>query len=178
MTGMLIARVGDTQMAGQRQKSCMLARAVIVDPAWAFIPSDHIVGGFLMVGQMRSAGEVRLAAGDARKPGVYATGVHGLAGVGGAGKRQFLVADACGVGGAGLDHRQRLEGLEGRARIHRNTDRTHRLAQAAAGVANGDGAPVAALGYSGPNQLGQNGVGDVNVGLQPGPSIPRVRWRV
>ena len=57
---------------------------------------------------MRAAGEIAFAAIDAREPGFDALDVHRLAAVRGASEREFVVADAQGIGGAAFDERDAL----------------------------------------------------------------------
>ena len=69
----------------------------------------------------------------------------GLAAMRRAGKRQFLLAQAVAVRGAGFDQRQRLQRLDGRARKDRPLDVAERQHGSPVGIDDRDGAAVAAF---------------------------------
>jgi hypothetical protein len=94
---------------------------------------------------MRSAGEVVFRAADARQPGRNAFGVHRFAGMRGAGKRDFLLAEAKGFRRAGFDKRQGLDGFERGPRIDRRFDIAQREAEIALSTGDCDAAAVNAF---------------------------------
>jgi hypothetical protein len=102
---------------------------------------------------MGPAGEVLFGAPDPGQPGLHARGVHGLAGVRGAGQRELLVRDGMGCGRTALHERQGLKGLERRSRIDQPVNVPERKARIAGHVANRDGAPVHAFHLGAPGEF-------------------------
>ena len=79
-----------------------------------------------------------------------------LAAMRGASDGELLVAEAKGVGGAALDQRQGLHGLDGGTRIDRALDVADAKQHAPIGIGDGDGAAVAALHQASARHLDQN----------------------
>ena len=79
-----------------------------------------------------------------------------LAAMRGASDGELLVAEAKGVGGAALNQRQRLHGLDGGARIDRALDVADAKQHAPIVIGDGDGAAVAALHQASAHHLDQN----------------------
>src|SRR6185295_20025376 len=82
--------------------------------------------------------------------------VFGLAIVGRTGKRQLLGGEAVGVGGAALDHRQALEGLDRRARKNGEVDVAGGHDDLAIAVDDRISAGVAALDRAASRDLNEN----------------------
>ena len=144
-------------VAGRRQHAGMLAGAVVVDGVRRLAGADQGVGRHLVIGEVRAAFQVGGGAADPVEPGGDQRGVAGLAVVGGAGERQFLVGDAEGVGGAGFDQRDRLERLDRGA----GEDRLFEIApmgdDMAVGIDDGRDAPVARLDHAAARDFDQDG---------------------
>ncbi len=81
-----------------------------------------------------------------------------LAIVRGAGKRDFLIREAEMIGGPAFDHRQALEGLDRRARIHGRRDAALGGDHAARGVHHAEGAAMAAFDNIAPRHFGDHRV--------------------
>ena len=120
--------------------------------------------------QMRPAGEVAFTAIDSFEPVFDALDMHRFAAVGSAGKRQLLLANREGVGGAAFDQCQCLKRLEGGARIHGSFDVAPATEDAAARVANRNRAAMGALDPAAARHLNENGI-HVGPPAQPRPSV-------
>ena len=107
---------------------------------------------------MRAAFEVVVAVTEAFQPSPGRVYVRRLALVAGAGQGQFPVADAEGIGRTALDQRQRLQGLDGRARIDVALQVAGRVHDVAFDIDHGEGAAVAALDHLPAGHLDQHGV--------------------
>ena len=106
-------------MAGEADEAGMLARAVVVQLAGLMAGADERFGGTGAGRQMGAAFEIGLAP---PRFGEHRRGCRDmarLAAVGGAGERQFGIAEAVAVGGAALDQRQGLQRLDRGARKDR-----------------------------------------------------------
>ena len=76
-----------------------------------------VVGGARVIGQVGAAFEVVLAEAGALEPAAHHLHMGRLAVVRGAGDGNLLIGHRMALGGTGLDQRQHLHGLDGRARI-------------------------------------------------------------
>ena len=104
------------QVHGRRQHTGVLARTVVVRPRRPRPGADQFVGGGAIQRRVRTAGEVVGAQAQPRQPRRRPLDVSLLAVVRRAGERHVLGRDPEGVGGPGLDQRQRLDRLHRRAR--------------------------------------------------------------
>ncbi len=107
---------------GGGQEAGVLAGAVVVEGGRRLAVADHLVGGLGVGRQMRPALVIAHGQADALDPGLRDAGVADLPVVGGTGQRQLLVAQLVGVERARLDQRDRLDRLDGGARVDRRLD--------------------------------------------------------
>ena len=108
----------------------MLSRAIVVQRRSAAAVPRQRDRRVLVRRPMRAAFERRLVQPALASIARRQLDMRRLARMRGAGQRQFLVAEAVGIGRAAFDQRQRLDRLDRRAREHRLVDRRsqHRLA--------------------------------------------------
>ncbi len=119
MIDAFIATRRDGPMFCDCEKSRMFAGTIVVQTRGPFARADHRFPCRFVPRRMRAAGEIALGASDTREPCRHARRVHLLAGMGGAGERDFLIAQAERIRRARFDERQRLHGLQRGARIDR-----------------------------------------------------------
>ena len=128
-------------MNGHREHARVLARAIVVDGGGALArrASAHETPA------RRSANAPTQASCDSSSPALAsnertASICSVLAAMRGASDGELLVAEAKGVGGAALNQRQRLHGLDRGARIDRALDVADAKQHAPIGIGDGDGA--------------------------------------
>ncbi len=138
----------DAEMAGVGEEAGVLARTVVVGAR-----ERHAIGP-----RWRTAGQGTLVQADAVQPGAHGLDVKRLAAVRGAGERELRLAQPEGVGGAGFDQGQRLQHLDGRARVDRVLDIATRPSEPARRIGDGDSAAMAALHQVAARDLDQDRV--------------------
>src|SRR5262249_8020135 len=121
---------------------------------------DHRVRGRFVDRQMRAASEIAFLATDAAEPTLDSLDMHWLAAVRRACERQLIRRDREGVGAAGFDESQRLERLEGGARVNRGVDIAPAREDAALGVADRDRAAMGTLDPATARHFDKDGVHD------------------
>ena len=122
MAGRHIAVMIDAARAGDADEARMLAGAIVVQRRRRTAGARERLARGLVRGPVRAAFERRAVEPGARQHAARDRDMRRLAAMTGAGKREFLVAEAVAVGRAALDQRQRLQRLHGRARKHRRRD--------------------------------------------------------
>ena len=104
-------------LPGQREKARMLARAVVVQRRGLAATARELDQGCLAEhGPVRPAFERGLVEIHSRQHPLHMRDVSELGGVRGAAQREFRASPTQRVGRPALDHGQRLDGLDGRAR--------------------------------------------------------------
>ena len=101
----------NTELAGESQHACVLAGAAIVNPKRLAAILDSLVMRLDFDGPMGAALVLILLVFGLFQHGAGDVDMRGLAIVGGAGERQFLLAKAKAISRARLDQRHTLKGL-------------------------------------------------------------------
>ena len=109
--------------------------------------------------RMRAATQIRSIKPDAGEHRLRRRHMTALAAVRRTGERQLLIGDAIAVGGAGLDHAQRLQRLDRRARKYRAIDVAQCEHGATISIHDRDRAAVAAFHDGAAHNLDQNRIG-------------------
>lgn len=99
----------------QRQKTRMLARAVVVQLARRFVVHDQTVTLGLVIGFVRTAAQVAFGQATVGKPAGDGFGVEGCAFVAGARQRKLAWCQTGGIGSTAFKQRQGLQHLARRA---------------------------------------------------------------
>ena len=123
----------------------MLAGAIVVQRRRGRAGARERRGRRLMDRQMGAAAQRRGVEASPRQDALRRRHMTGLAAVGGAGERQFLLGQAIAVGGARFHQRERLQGLHRRTGKNRPLDLAQRQHATAVGIHHRHGAAVAAL---------------------------------
>lgn len=105
---------------------------------------------------MRAAFERGFVETGFRQHGLRQFDMRGLAGMRGAGQRQFAVAEAIGIGRTAFDQWQRLDRLHRRARKHRARRLADFEQRLALGIEHGDRAAMGAFDHRAAQNLDQN----------------------
>ena len=111
-----------TLMHRRAQEAGMLARTVVVQRRRLLAAPGQIARHRRVERPVAAAFERRAVEPGFRQHLRRQTRMAVLTRMGGAGQRQFTVAETVGIGGAGLDQRNALEHLDRRAREHRPQD--------------------------------------------------------
>ena len=119
---------------------------------------DQRVMGLLLDGPMRAAFIELLAIARLGQHGAGDAHMLGLAVVRGTGQCDLLRGEAEAVGGAALDHREALEGLDRRARKHRRRDAAFGGHDVVLCIHHGKGAAMPALDDAAAHDFGDDGV--------------------
>jgi hypothetical protein len=158
-----IARSRNVPVSRDGDKASVLARAIVMDAARLFATPDHLFGYRLIAHRMGTAREILLAKSEPREPCRHAPCMHGLAGMGRASERNFLVADVKGLGRSRFEQRERLDGLEGGTRINRDGYIAKREDDIALRIGQGDGPAMHALHQRAAGQFDKYGIGHANL---------------
>src|SRR5690606_30033151 len=111
-----IAAMVNIEMPAGAQEAGMLPRAVVVERIGRATRSREGHRRCMAGGPMRATFQRRLVQASLGQHGASEFDMFALAGMGGAGERQFPVAEAIGVSRTGFHQRKRLDRLDGRAR--------------------------------------------------------------
>ena len=159
MVGLDVSRRRLAHVAGGREHGGMLARAVVVEAAEGRIGAKQAGPRRRAQGRVGAAFEIGFAEPHAPEPGGDRLDMGALAIVGSAGERDLGPAHRESIGGTGLDERQRLQRLDGRARIDRPRDVAPSRHDPPVGTHDRGGTAMAALDHVAAGELDEDRVG-------------------
>ena len=153
-----VTRNRNLEMARDRHESAVFAGTIVMHATRTLVRAQHCMGRGFVDRQMRSTCQVGIDTIDALEPRRDMIDMHGFAAVRGAGKGEFLVADAIGICRSRLDERQGLERFECRSRIDRRLDVAPVRNEFSPGIGHRDSATMPTLDQIAARDLDQNWV--------------------
>ena len=145
MVGPLIAAWIEPAMECRGEHAGMLAGAIIVDGLGAAARARQLPRRPLADRPMRPASELTLVEPSLGEQRAHRGDVNRVAAMRGAGDGELGLTETERVGGAALDQRNGLQGLDGGARKYRTRHIAERQQEMSISVGDGDGAAMAAL---------------------------------